>query len=310
MVVEQAEERRSLTPARLLAGSLIGGAGIALLGFLFGGASASAAEPAPSEPLTHSALSSVGSLVSEVAGAVSGTVGQVAEPAAAAVRPVAAVAPAPVRQAVSTVTTPVTDAVQDGAAASPVTVVVSPVTTAVDGILNGIPFAHDVLGEAPVGTVVIPVAEAVDITVGEVVGAAMDAVHVIAGPAPGDVESVVAGVLAGLGLAAAAGGISGVLAGLTDRRSTLLGALHAHPVAGSLGSLRGTPAAPRGSTPFDQPAISGSGASASWSGAAGPAAGVFIDFFALLAGARAALSTSADDRLPASAVADHDTSPD
>jgi hypothetical protein len=306
MVVEQAEERRSLlTPARLLAGSLIGGAGIALLGFLFGGASASAAEPAPSEPLTHSA---VGSLVSEVAGAVSGTVGQVAESVPAVVRPVAAVAP--VRQAVSAVTTPVTDAVQDGAAASPVTVVVSPVTTAVDGILNGIPFAHDVLGEAPVGTVVIPVAEAVDSTVGGVVGAAADAVDAIAGPAPGTVEAVVAGVLAGLGLAAAAGGISGVLAGLTDGRSTLLGALYAHPVAGSLGSLRGTPAAPRGSTPFDQPAISGSGASASWSGAAGPAAGVFIDLFALFAGARAALSTSADDRLPASSVADHDTSPD
>jgi hypothetical protein len=307
MVVEQAQERRSLlTPARLLAGSLIGGAGIALLGFLFGGASASAAEPAPSEPVTHSVLSSVGSLVSEVAGAGSGTVGQVAEPVAAAARPVAAVVPAPVRQAVSTATTPVTDAVKDVAAASPVTVAVSPVTTAVDGIVNGIPFANDLLGEAPVGTVVIPVTEAVDITV----GAAMDAVDAIAGRAPGDVESVVAGVLAGLGLAAAAGGISGVPAGLTDRRSTLLGALHAHPVAGSLGSLRGTPAAPRGSTPFDQPAISGSGASASWSGAAGPAAGVFTDFFALFAGARAALSTSADDRLPASAVADHDTSPD
>jgi hypothetical protein len=280
MVVEQAEERRSLlTPARLLAGSLMGGAGIALLGFLFGGASASAAEPAPSEPVAHSVLSSVGSLASEVSGAVPDTVGQVAEPVAAAVRPVVAVAPAPVRQAVSTVTTPVTDAVQDVSAASPVTAVVSPVT------------------------------EAVDSTVGAVIDAATDAVDTIAGPAPRDSETVVAGVLEGLGLVAAAGGISGVLA-LTDRRSTLLGPLHAHPVAGALGSLRGTPAAPGGSTPFGQPAISGSAASASWSGAAGPAAGVFTDFFALFAGPRAALGASADDRLPVSAVADHDTSPD
>jgi hypothetical protein len=281
MVVELAEERRSLlTPARLLAGSLIGGAGIALLGFLFGGASASAAEPAPSEPVAHSVLGSVGSLDSEIAGAVPDTVGQVAEPVAAALRPVVAVVPAPVRQAVSTVTTPVTDAVQDVAAASLVTAVVSPVT------------------------------EAVDSTVGAVIDAATDAVDTIAGPAPGDGRAVVAGVLEGLGLVAAAGGIAGVLASLPDRRSTLLGALHAHPVAGALGSPRGTPAAPGGSPPFDQPAIAGSAASASWSGSAGPAAGVVTDFFALFAGARAALGASADDRLPVSAVADHDTSPD
>jgi hypothetical protein len=281
MVVEQAEERRSfLTPARLLAGSLVGGAGIALLGFLFGGAPASAAEPAPSEPVAHSVLGSAGSLVAEVAGAVPDTAGQVAEPVPAAVRPVVAVVPAPVRQAVSTVTTPVTDAVQDVAAASPATAVVSPVT------------------------------ETVNSMVGAVIDAATDAVDTIAGPAPGDSETVVAGVLEGLGLATAAGGISGVLASLTDRRSTLLGALHVHPVAGALGSPRGTPPAPGGSTPFDQPAIAGSAASTSWSGAAGPAAGVSTDLVALLAGARAALGTFADDRLPVSAVADHDTSPD
>jgi hypothetical protein len=286
MVVELTEERRSfLTPARVLVGSLIGGAGIVLLGFFFGANSASAAEPAPSDPVAHSVLSSVGSLASEVDRAVAGTVGQAGDAVGAAARPVAAVVPAPVRHAVSAVAAPVTDAVRDVAAASPVTHVVTPVATAVDGLLNSIPDTHDLLGAGPVGTIVTPIAGIVDSTVGLVVGT-------------------------GLGFVIAAGGVSAVLAGPSAARPALLGSSGVHPVTGWKGSAPWAPAAPGGAPPFDQPVISGSGASVSGSGAAGPGAAVPTDSFALSVAALGVLGTPADDRLPVSAVADHDTSPD
>ena len=155
MDVETAEERRSfLTPARLLVGSLIGGAGIALLGFFLGGTSASAAEPAPSDPAAHSVLSAAGSVVSEVGGVVPGAVAPVVDVAGTAARAASAVVPAPVHHAVSPATAPVASAVRAVAAVPPVTQVVSPLTTAVDDVLNSIPLTHDLLGTDPIGTVV------------------------------------------------------------------------------------------------------------------------------------------------------------
>ncbi|WP_431278940.1 hypothetical protein [Leifsonia poae] len=312
---EQADGRRSfLTPARLLAGSLIGGAGIALLGFFFGGATASAAEPAPPEPATHSVLESVGSLVTRVDGAVSGVVSSVTSPvgevASAVVRPVANSLPAPTRRVASSVVAPVATGIADIVASAPVSQVTAPVTGAVDAVVARIPITQELLGDRPLGVVVDPVAGAVDHALGSFAPVVTEAVEPLTSTASSDGEAVVAAVSGGLGAAVAVGVAPTDPVAAVGQEPLLFGARGVHrPVVGSTGSSPQSPAPPGGLAPFAQGAVSGSGVSSSGSGAAGLSAATAV-FLALFAPVRGMQGLSSDDRLPASAVADHDTSPD
>ncbi|WP_223693197.1 hypothetical protein [Leifsonia poae] len=329
---EAAVERPSfLTPARLVVGSLVGGAGIALLALFFGGSAAHAAEPAPPPP-AHSLLSGVGSLVSGVDDTVSSVVGHVGTTLGAVTAPVATVVPAPVQNVVSTVTTPVTDVLHNVAAATPVSHIVTPVTSAVDSVLNAVPVTHQLLGDNPLGTIVNPVAATVDNTVGAVAGLTHDAVAPLGGqPAasgggtggPGSGEPG-GGVIAGPPLVSPNDGTSSLSPGVATVMNagavlTVGGPAWSavHPVPGTAAvtgsdpsGAPGAPFDPNGRGPLAQPATTGGGAAGPGSGAAGVGSALPSDIFALSTAASGAQGPSTDDRLPSSPVADNDSSPD
>src|SRR6478735_8808799 len=106
------ELRPSRGPLRLIVGSVVAGAGLTVLGFLLGGAPASADEPAPPAPL--------GAVVSGVTGGLGETVSGVTQglgsTVAAITADVAPALPEPVQQTVEAVVAPVTETVADVAA--------------------------------------------------------------------------------------------------------------------------------------------------------------------------------------------------
>jgi hypothetical protein len=294
-----AERRPSLSPVRLLVGSLIGGAGITLFVLFFGGSPASAGEPAPSAPPAHSVLGTVASLRV--------TVSAVTEPVRQAL-------PEPVKQVVAPVAEPVSDAVAGVAASAPASRAVAPVTAAVDSIANAVPLTHELLGSDPVRTAVAPVADAVDHLLSSIAGITVGVVVPVLGPptpgTPGlpDLRLVTllpavpeTGAIGGNSVAEPATAVAKLWAGPghpdADRGSTAGAALPAPP---------GYP----GGTPFGQPegTATGSSAPGSPSGASAPAvAGNDFALAAVAAGDNAPLT---GDRLPSSPVADHDSSPD
>jgi hypothetical protein len=320
----QAVERGSrLTPARLLLGSLIGGAGIAILGFFWSAGPASAAEPVPQPaPVGHSLVGAVGSAVTGVDRAVTDAVSQVSETAAAVSTPVAQAVPAPVQQVVADVVapvaTPVTAAVQKVAGSSPAAHVITPVAAAVDGVVNAVPLARDLLGDSPIGTVTAPVSDLLDTTVDAVVDPATDAIDPVLGipAAPGRGVQTPGSLALGDSLidyfVAAPASATQFSARLADGMSLALitdGALGARPGVGSPVSTPGAPPIPGGQAPSDFAVTSGTASSAG-SGASGAAAAITEKGFNFSAADLGAHARAADDVVPTSPVADHDISPD
>jgi len=325
-VEAQVSERGSrLTPARLLLGSLIGGAGIAILGFFWSASPASAAEPAPQPaPVGHSLVSAVGSAVSGIDHAVTGAVDHLGVTAAAVTSPVVNALPAPVQQAVEAVATPVvapvTEAVESVASSSPVSQVVTPVVVAVDHVVNSVPVAHELLGDDPVGTVTAPVSGLVDHAVVAVVDSATDAIDPVFGlpappTAPGGASGQAPGTTLGLGISSgipagasgtqfSASSTGGVSLGLT-----VDGALGARPGVGSPGSAPGAPPTPGDRAPGGQPAVMSGSVSSSGAGASGAVA-LTEKTFNFGAAGFGTHAQASDDDVPSSPVADHDISPD
>lgn len=321
----QVSERGSrLTPARLLLGSLIGGAGIAILGFFWSASPASAAEPPPQPaPVGHSLVSAVGSAVSGIDHAVTGAVDELGDTAAAVTSPVVHALPAPVQQAVEAVATPVvapvTEAVESVAASSPVSQVVAPVAAAVDHVVNSVPVAHELLGDDPVGTVTAPVSGLVDHAVVAVVDSATDAIDPVFGipappvtpTAPGDAAGQTPGAALGQSSSSGASGtqFSASSTGGVSPGLTVDGALGARSGVGSPGSPPGAPPTPGDRAPGGQPAVMSGSVSSSGAGASGAVALTEKTFNFGAAGSGTHAQAS-DDDVPSSPVADHDISPD
>ncbi|MFP3467285.1 hypothetical protein [Leifsonia sp. SIMBA_070] len=317
------EPRRSiLTPARVLVGSLIAGAGLTVLGFLAGGPAASAAEPAPPP-------SPVTALVSNVTGGVGDVVGSVTQTVAPAL-------PHHVQSAVSAVVTPVTSAVDHVVEQAPVGAVVQPVAAAVDQVVAAVPVLRGVLPAAPVTSVTQPVTSTVDQTVSEAVGAVDTAVAPIttpggvqAVPQPGETgadggSTVLGAAIAGLlpvasvvgratlpvcDYSASSGGVDVVPGAFTSGAGSVpLGdpAAPGAPGGPSGGAPGGT--VPGGTVPGGNGGMTGGG---SGPGAAAPTLIATSDDFFLPGSARTGLTGgAADDHVPAGPVADHDISPD
>jgi hypothetical protein len=287
---------RHLGPARLLIGSVIVGAGIAVLGFFLGGNSASAAEPTPPPvPAAHSLGGSVGSAVSGADSVVSSTVSKVSGTVGAVVQPVTAALPQPVPQAVATVTAPVVDAVQDVAASAPASQVITPVSSAVDGVVNSIPLANELLGDNPVGTVI---------------GSPGSGVGTPGRQSTGIIELPV--LAAGAGVLGIPLAVRQLAVSSTDAAGALPAAIDpidAPPAAGSR-PAPDAPAFPGGKAPVDPLASTSSSSWTSGAGAPGLGTAVPSDAFAFAAAVRGSRDAATDDRLPVSPVADHDTSPD
>jgi hypothetical protein len=324
MEAQIVERGSRLTPARLVLGSLIGGAGIAILGFFWSASPASATEPVPQPaPVGHSLVGAAGSAVSDVGQAVTDAVGRVSETAAAVSTPVVQAVPAPVQQAVADVVapvaTPVTTAVQGVAESSPAAHVVAPVAAAHDGVVNAVPMARGLLGDSPISTVTAPVSDLLDTTVHAVVDPATDAIDPVLGtPAAPGLGVQLPGSLA-LGdsvigyFVAAPASATQFSARPADGMSLALitdGALGARPGVGSPVSTPGAPPIPGGQTPSDQLAVTSGTASSAGSGAAGAAAATTEKGFNFSAADLGAHARAADDVVPSSPVADHDISPD
>ncbi|MEO7016112.1 MAG: hypothetical protein ABI067_06170 [Leifsonia sp.] len=292
---------RHLGPARLLIGSVIAGAGIAVLGFFLGGNSASAAEPTPPPvPAAHSLGGAVGSAISGADSVVSSTVSKVGGAVGAVVQPVVAALPQPVPQAVATVTAPVVDAVQDVAASAPASQVITPVASAVDGVVNSIPLAHELLGDNPVGTVIGSFGSGGGTPGGQSTG--VSELPVLAAGA-GVLGTPVLGIpLAVRQIAVLSTDAAGALPAAIDP-------IGAPPAAGSR-PAPDAPAFPGGRAPVDPLASTSSSSWTSGAGAPGLGTAVPSDAFALVAAVRGSRGAATDDRLPVSPVADHDTSPD
>jgi hypothetical protein len=323
MEAQIVERGSRLTPARLVLGSLIGGAGIAILGFFWSASPASATEPVPQPaPVGHSLVGAAGSAVSDVGQAVTDAVGRVSETAAAVSTPVVQAVPAPVQQAVADVVapvaTPVTTAVQGVAESSPAAHVVAPVAAVLDGVVNAVPMARGLLGDSPISTVTAPVSDLLDTTVDAVVDPATDAIDPVLGiPAPGRGVQAPGSLALGDSLVgyfvAAPASATQFSARPADGMSLALitdGALGARPGVGSPVSTPGAPPIPGGQTPSDQLAVTSGTASSAGSGAAGAAAATTEKSFNFSAAGLGAHARAADDVVPSSPVADHDISPD
>jgi|GEM_PF-1379011 len=309
--VAEEPHRRFITPARALIGSLIAGAGLTVLGFLAGGTSASAAEPAPPP-------GAVGSLVSSVTGGVGDTVGAVTQAVTPAV-------PAPVQDVVSAVVTPVADVVDQVADQAPVASVVEPVASTMDEVVAAVPVVRDVLPPAPVASVTQPVAGTVDQAVSDVADAVDTAVAPLAPsttdistPAP-DLGLVAADVLAALGAPQALSTPLAATLGAAGPGVTVFAGAPPLPLsagASSVGTgpLGGAPSAPGGDPGRGLPAggsVGSSGAAGGGPGGAAPSAAATADRFFLPGSVRSGLSGAAsDDHVPGGPVADHDISPD
>ncbi|MEO7016867.1 MAG: hypothetical protein ABI130_11375 [Leifsonia sp.] len=311
-----------ITPLRLLIGSLLAGMGLVFLGFFLGLDSASAAEPAPlPDPAAHSLLGSAGSLLSGVGGAVSSTVNTAAADIS---KPLAAALPTPAQQAVSTVTAPVAAVVHEVAASPPVARAVTPVVTAVDGALTSIPLTHDLIGNTPLGAVLAPVSGTIDQTIGAIAGVGTG----VLGPAPGHVgpgQPPIASPSPGspeidpvptLGSSSVSAGSTIVGCPVPDavHRMSVVVDVTAPGMTLAFGPTRATvptPGAPplRGNDPLGQPTTTSNGASASSTGWVNRGASM-TENVATPYAALGENTSAADDRLPASPVADHDTSPD
>jgi hypothetical protein len=294
----------TLTPARVLIGSLVAGAGLTVLGFFFGGTSASAAEPAPVSP--------IGSVVSSATQGLGDTVSSVT----AAVAPVL---PAPAQQTVSAVATPVVQTVDRVVAQAPVASVVAPVASTVDAVVAAVPVANAVLPAAPVSTVTQPVTTAADTAVSQVATVVDAAVAPLTTAAAGhtpapllDTPQIAASILGAAGAPTVAAALS-----LSASRSALLGSRASAAFVPFTGSAP-LPAAPLSPEPFGPgggglPA-GGSAGSSGGSGAPGgavPGAAAAADGFFLPNSVWSGLSgVPADDLVPAGPVADHDISPD
>ena len=328
-MVQAAEQPTGFSPARVLIGSLIGGAGLVILGFFLGTSQASAAEPAPTPPV-HSVLGAVGGVVSDLDTTVGSVVGGVTHAASSVTQAVAPSVPAPVQDVVATVTAPVMDTLGSIADQAPVTSTVTPVVTAVDNVVNSIPLTNDLLGDDPVATVVTPVTDTVDDTVASVVDGVTTAVDPVTGTPIVTIPPVVPGTPGAPGVDGP--GTPGVDAGGqptsatpaaqsagVDVASFLSGRADAHPLVGATpgarsvtlpGGVPATPGEPGGPMPAAPPApTSGSGSGGAGAGAAAGAT-VPETFFAPLAARGGLPGGFGDDRIPASPVLDHDTSPD
>jgi hypothetical protein len=259
----------STTPGRFVRLALIFCAtvfGLLLLSFAFGSSSASADDGGPDDGgLLPAAAEIVGDAVE--------TVAPVAQAAAAI--PVAA---APVSATLETASSTIT-AVVDHTPATPATAIVQPVSTVVDGTLLkvlGDTAIGDALGTAPIGSLLLPVAEVVDTVVKQLGEAVPPALGVV----PGFVTTVASASID----AAAASGISATAAAISGFAE---------------GNWR-IDAAPLGT---GQPGAS----SASLTITVLPAAALGAAFFVLLFSRRLGLVNSA---LPVSPVFETDTSPD
>ncbi|MET0975077.1 MAG: hypothetical protein ABWX82_05385 [Leifsonia sp.] len=277
-----AVHRLRLYPIRrlILGGVLVSGA-LGVAGFFFGSSSASAAEPAPVAPVT-SAVSSLLPVLSDT----------------------------------------VTTIVDDVAEAAPVASVVVPVAGAADTVVDAIPVVGDALGSTPASSVLVPVATGVDSAL-ELPGEVLDEIAALpASPLPpsqpdGSADSIGATVLNSI--APLAPGSAVVAADRETRASDVAGpsrasvpAVDAVVVGVATSSPQGHhPFTPRdaGTPPAVPPGSSTSGGSAAASpGAPGNAADSGVQ--ALIPDRSTdLLDLPADDRLPASAVAEHDTTP-
>jgi hypothetical protein len=235
--------------------------GLLLLTFAFGSSSASADDGGPDD----------GGLVPAVAGAVGGAVQQVA-PAVAALAPTSAPLSPPVSSVAHTVAV-VTHA-------APATTITTPVSGTVDGALLKVigPTAiGGVLGTAPVGSVLAPLAAVLDTAVAGVGDSVVPALNVLPGLLTAWAGDSAAAAAASFVSTGAASSISGFAEGTWLSGAEPLG-------TGPLG----TAGAPAG-------------------GSALPAAALGIGFLVLLFSRRLGLVNSA---LPVSPVYDTDTSPD
>jgi hypothetical protein len=224
-----------------------------------------------------------------------------------------------VAEVVAPVAAPVTTTVQAVADSSPAAHVVTPVASAIDGVVNAVPVARDLLGGSPIGTVTAPVSDLLDTTVEAVVDPATDAIDPVLGtpPAPGRGVQTPGSLALGDSLihhfVAAPASATQFSARLADGMSLALiadGALGARPGVGSPVSTPGAPPTPGGQTPSDQIAVTSGTASSAGSGGAGAAAAITEKSFNFSAADLGALARAADDDVPSSPVADHDISPD
>ncbi len=314
-MVDVPEVRRSsLTPLRLLIGSLILGGGVTVLGLLFGGGSANAAEPPAPDPL-GSAVSSLTTGVGETAHAVTSAV--------------APALPAPIRSTVTQLVQPVTQVVDRVAESTPVAAVVTPVAATVDKVVaatpvSQLPIVGAALGATPVESLTAPVAAVADGTVSDVSAALDTAVAPLAPtasqPPVGGTPTVEPGTPGSVSPASPVALVSTAVA--PDVRVTAASGLVLFTpaiAAGAAGSAASSTVAPGGAPPggSDPPSPGvpsgslGAGSSAGSSGGAASASAVAGDAFApasTVPGGRAALPSG--DDLPAAPLFDHDISPD
>lgn len=314
-MVDVPEVRRSsLTPLRLLIGALVLGGGVTVLGLLFGGGSANAAEPPAPDPL--------GSVVSSL------TTG-VGETAHAVTSAVAPALPAPVRSTVAQVVQPVTQVVDHVAEATPVAAVVTPVAATVDKVVaatpvSQLPIVGAVLGATPVESLTAPVAAVADGTVSNVSAALDTAVKPLAPatsqPPVGGTPTVEPGAPGQVSTESPAALVTTAVAPDAGVWAASGFALFPPAIAaGAAGSARSSAPAPGGAPPggSDPPSPGvpsgslGASSSAGSSGGAASAPAVSGDALATpstIPGGRAALPSG--DDLPAAPLFDHDISPD
>ncbi|MEN2741333.1 hypothetical protein ABCS02_26410 [Microbacterium sp. X-17] len=335
-MVDVPERRSSLTPARLLIGSLVLGGGIVALGMLFGGGTANAAEPPAPSPL-GGVVAAVASVTPAAPAPVAEVAAQVVQPVASGVREAAGAAPveavvSPVADAADRVVAAPVELVAPGAATpelgagaatatapgapaqaadTPASPAPAPQTSSTLALVRTLaaPLSPvtSLLANHPVSTLTAPIAAAADGVLAGVAGVVVQTVQplVPAGVAPAgeqsalpsvDVQPAVARVAAVSTVRATASSYSPASAPATGAPSALLADA---PHGDSDVPVPGTPSGVLGTSASGAQAGGYGSGVATLGGNASPATAL---------GVRAGLP--ADDDLPTSPVFDHDISPD